>query len=152
MTTFTSRETVRDALAALFVANNSWDLVFGNWPETVSEMLGRSPILIIVSRGTQQNMAGLNMNPASYRFVLSTLVIAQSETDSSITRPVAMDEIDTLDKTLRQIIRDNASNANWTNIRFDTGYSTVEDILLNNTAPYMIESRTIYVDLASGAI
>jgi len=69
MTTFPSREAARDALVALFVANNSWKAVYGYAPPAKIIADGQFPILIIRSRGTRQEMASLNTNPRSYRLV-----------------------------------------------------------------------------------
>ena len=151
MTTFPSRETARDALAALFVANNSWKGVYGYAPAAKIIADGQFPILIIRSRGTSQEMANLNTNPRSYRFSLQSWVLATSEVSGdSWTGDEAEDLLDTLDKTLCQIIRDNVSNAAWDNIRFASEYSDVVD--LSPTVPYIVETRFIYVDLRNGAI
>jgi len=151
VTTFTSRELVRDELAALFVANGSWQAVYNYFPsaKVISQL---SPVLIIRSRGTAQAFSNLETNPASYQILITSWVVAGSETDSSITSAIAEDELDTLDKTIRQVIRNNAgSMTTANNLRFTEGFSEVSDILLVNV-PYIIESYTVIADLARGAI
>jgi hypothetical protein len=151
MTTFLSRETVRDALVSLFQANNSWKGVYGYGlaPSVIAQ--GQFPVLIIRSRGTQQGMANLHTNPTSYRFSLQNWVLADREISGDTqTSATAEDLLDTLDKTIRQVIRDNVSNPAWHNIRFASEYSDVVD--LSPTVPYIVETRFIYVDLPNGAI
>lgn len=150
MTTFTSREAVRDALAALFVANGSWQAVYNYFPsaKVISQL---SPVLIIRSRGTAQRFAMLETNPASYQFVITSYVVAGSETDATITSAIAEDELDTLDAAIRQIIRDNTQAATYNNLYFDEGFSEVSDVLIVNI-PYIMESYTVIADLARGAI
>ncbi len=143
MTTFQSRELVRDELVALFVANNTWNNVYGYFP-SAAELVGKTPVLMIRSRGTQQQMAALHTNKASYRFFLTTFV-------AIVTGAVAEDEIDTLDKVLRQVIRDNTSLTNANNIRFASDYSDVSDVEVGGK-PYILETYTIYADLASGSV
>jgi hypothetical protein len=144
MTTFSSRELVRDELVVLFVANGSWQEVYGYFP-SVSEMEGKTPILIIRSRGTEQDMAGLDTNPAVYRFLLSSWVLAYSESDSW-TSANAEDKLDELDKTVRQIIRDNAGSlTNGDVIRFEAGQSQVDDMIIEGL-PYIVETRAILVN------
>lgn len=149
-TTFQSRELVRDELAALFVADGSWQEVYQYWPGT-NEIAGKTPVLIIRSRGTRQDMAGVFTNPASYRFLVSSWTIAYSSA-ASITSSSAEDTLDTLDKTLRQIVRDNAGSlTNGDLIRFEEGYSEVIDVVAENL-PYIVETRAILVDLVAGAV
>lgn len=150
-TQFTSRELVRDELVSKFVANGAWQAVYGYFPATKT-FVGRSPILIIRSRGTSQDMAGEFTNPSSYRFLISSWVIAGSPTDTSITSAIAEDELDNLDKIVRQVIRDNAGGMTTANLlRFEAGQSQVDDIIIEGN-PYIVETRAIYADLVKGAI
>jgi hypothetical protein len=149
-TTFQSREAVRDELVALFTADGSWQDVYGYYP-AVSEMKGRSPIMLIRSQGTQQDMAGQDTNPSSYSFLLTTWVLAYSE-DGGWTSADAEDQLDTLDRVTRQIIRDNADGGtNASQYRFEAGFSNRSDLILEGV-PYIIESRTIIADLPRGAV
>lgn len=149
MTTFPSREVTRDALVALFVANNSWKHVLGYAPPAKLIADGQFPILVVRSRGTRQEMQNLNTNPRGYRFSLQNWVLATSEiSGDSWTSDEAEDLLDTLDQTLCQIIRDNVSNSSLGIIRFASEYSDVID--LSPTVPYIVESRFIYVSLPNG--
>lgn len=148
MTTFTDRETPQDALIALFVANNSWEAVYSYVPE-VTVLANSSPNLIVVSDGTDAEMPMLNTNPTDFYFILSTWVIARRASDS-FTGAQAETQLNALDRTLRQIIRDNTSNAAWNDIQFD-GRSRIERRIFEGTA-FLIETRSIRVHLARGEV
>lgn len=152
MTTFTSRETIRDAVYALFssYAPATFKAVYNNWPD-VGQAKGQSPILMITSSGTGQGMAGLNTNPTVFRLNLTVLVKVSDPSDSSFTRATAMDKIDTLDALVRQVIRDGVGNANWDNIAFESGITQTENIIFEGL-PYMVENHPILVHLQNGAI
>lgn len=150
MTTFPNRKVARDALAALFVANGTWKAVYayGMAGSVIAD--GISPVLIIRSRGTRQEMANLNTNPRSYRLSLQSWILAKSEiSGDSWSSDESEDALDLLDMTLCQVIRDNVQNNAWDNIRFATDYSDVVD--LNPAVPYIVETRIIYVDLPKGS-
>ena len=149
-TTFQSRELVRDELVALFVADGSWQEIFGHFP-SVNDIKGKTPVLTIISRGTEQDMAGLETNPATYRFLLSSFVLAYSEVDSW-TSADAEDKKDELDMKLRQVIRDNAGGGTNADLyRFEPGFSQVDDREIGGL-PYSIETHAILADLKRGAI
>lgn len=148
MTTFQSRELVRDELVALFVANGSWQDVFNGFPG-VAEISGKTPVLIIRSRGTRQRFEGMSTNPASYRFLISSWVLAYSASDNW-TSADAENKLDELDTTVRQVIRDNVNLTNANNVRFDEGYSEVDDVIIEGV-PYILETRIVYADLPRGA-
>lgn len=150
VTTFTSRELVRDELVTLFVANGSWQEVYGYAP-SVDELSGKTPILVIRSRGTIQNFANLETNPVTYRFVISSAVLAYSASDSWNSAN-AEDKLDELDKVVRQVIRNNAGSLTYgVNMRFETAVSEVSDPIREGL-PYILESRFVLVDLPRGAI
>lgn len=149
-TTFQNRELVRDELVALFVADGSWQSVYGYYPGH-SVISGQTPVLTVLSAGTQQVMNGAFTNPTSYRFILSSFSL-QSSTSDNWTPANAEDKLDALDLKVRQIIRDNAGSlTNGNIIRFGAGYSQVEYQIIESL-PYQIESRDIFVDLPSGAV
>jgi len=148
MTTFQSREAVRDELVALFVADGSWEAVYGYYPGH-SVISGKTPVLTILSAGTQQQMTGQHTNPSSYRFIISSFML-QSD-GASWTPANAEDSLDTLDMKVRQIVRDNAGLTNGDIIRFGNGYSQVDYRILESL-PYQIESRDIFVDLNKGSV
>lgn len=148
VTTFTSRELVRDELVSLFTANNSWQAVYGYIP-AVNVFEGMTPILVIRSRGSLQNFANLETNPASYQFGIVSYVRAYSA--GEISSAQAEDKLDDLDKVVRQVIRDNAGSMTTAiNLRFD-GASEVRDIDIGSV-PYMAEARILIADLPRGAI
>lgn len=148
-TTFVSRELVRDELVALFVAAANWKAVYGYMP-AFTTISGRTPILTILSAGTRQEFANLFTNPASYRFEITNYVKSSSETDATVLSADAQDELDDLDRAIRQVIRNNVQLTNASNLRFDDNYSSIERGALGNV-PYVRESYIIYADLPNGA-
>jgi hypothetical protein len=147
MTTFQSREAVRDALVTLFTADNSWQQVYGYFPG-VDEIAGKSPLLIIRSRGTAQEFAGQDTNPVQYRFSVTSMTIAD---ESATTSANAEDSLDTLDQKVRQVIRDNAAGGSAADLlEFEAGFSQVSDIIVNGLA-YISETRGVIATLPRGA-
>lgn len=150
MTTFQTREAVRDELVSLFQTNGSWQVVYGHFP-SVAETEGKTPILVIRSRGTSQVFAGEHTNPAQYRFLISSFVLAYSE-DDSWTSANAEDKLDELDKVVRQVIRDNAGGGTYAdNFLFEEGFSDVSDIVIEGL-PYIVETRVLVATLSRGAV
>lgn len=149
MTTFQNRKTAIDALVTVFAATSSWQEIYKYFP-SVNELLGKTPFLIIRGRGTSQKMNNLHTNPRSYRVVMASYVLAYSASDNW-TSLNAEEKVHDLDLLLTQTIRDNVANAAWNSIRFEDSYSQVDDIMIENL-PYMREMRTIFIDLASGAV
>lgn len=150
VTTFTSRELVRDELAALFVANGSWQNVY-HQGASLNSFSGKSPILIIRSRGTAQEFANLENNPTSYRFLLSSWVLAYRASDSW-DNTEAEDKLDELDKVVRQVIRNNAGSMTTANILyFEEGMSQVDDVIIEGLG-YIVETRAVIAHLSRGAI
>ena len=149
VTSFTSRELVRDELVALFTSNNSWQEVYGYFP-SVNEVANKTPFLVITSSGTIQSFGGMETNKVSYRFTLSSWVLAYSASDNW-TSANAEDKLDDLDKVLRQVIRNNMGSLTYANLlRFDGG-SEVRRVEFENM-PYLLEARTLIADVIRGAI
>jgi hypothetical protein len=149
LTTFVTRQTARDALAALFVADGSWQAVYGYMPND-EELDGQSPVLTVRSGGTAQEMASLHVNPTSYRYLLRTMVLA-NDADSSWSESNAEDKLDELDQKLRQVIRDNVGGVAGSNfLRFDPGASTTGYSIIDGEL-YRWEERTIWADFSVGA-
>ena len=127
MTTFQSRKLVRDELVALFVADGSWQDVWGYFPG-VDAFQGRSPLLTITSGGTKQTTGTFHLNPTQYQFLITTYVLSYRLSDNWLATD-AMDTLDALDLKVRQIIRDNmggGTNADW--YQFDTALSQITSI------------------------
>lgn len=156
MTTFTTRELVRDALVSLFTANatgaGQFQAIYGYFP-SVNEILQASPLLIIRARGTAQEFKVQETNPTSYRILFTTMVLAYDGNASPVwTSALAEDKLDDLDRLVRQVVRDNASNANWSVITPEDGFSTVDDVIIGKGSPYLIESRAFIVRLPKGTV
>jgi hypothetical protein len=149
MTTFQNRKTAIDALATVFAGTSSWQEIYKYFP-SVDEVLGKTPWLLIRGRGTSQRMNNLHTNPRSYRVVIASYVLAYSAPDNW-TSLNAEEKTHDLDLLVCQTIRDNVANAAWNSIRFDEAYSQVDDIMIENL-PYIREMRTVFIDLANGAV
>ncbi len=148
-TTFTSRELVRDELVSKFVANGSWQEVYGYHP-SLDEIENKTPFLVIRSAGTQQDMANEWTNKAIYRFAIISYVIAYRASDNW-TSALAEDKIDDLDKVVRQVIRNNAgSMTTCDDLLLDNGMSQPQDVLLE-AIPYIRESRFVTAYLQAGS-
>jgi hypothetical protein len=149
VTTFQSRELVRDELVALFVANASWNNVYGYFP-AASEMVGKTPILLILSDGTRQQSSGVWSNPTSYQFLCISFVLADSDSDNW-TVALASDKVDDLDRVFRQVIRNNGALTNADVLRFGDGFSVRRDVSIGGK-PYISEERTIICDVLKGTM
>lgn len=153
MTTFTSPQATREALGTLFSAYSGSGqplaAAYSNWPK-VGEAGGLSPFVIITDEFTEQDMAGQNTNPTQFGFIICPFVKMSSLSDSTINRADAADELATISTLIRQVIRDNADNANWNSIRFE-GRANVNETLFEK-APYMIQPFLIVVKISNGAI
>lgn len=130
-TTFISRETTRDGLVALFIADGSWQKVFGYFP-TENDIDGQDPFLIITSAGTEQDMAGDSYNPTKYMFFFTSFVLMDdSDVGGSWTNQNAEDKLDELDKKFRQIVRDNPNGGAFADaLTFADGQSQTDTIKL----------------------
>jgi len=148
-TTFQSRELVRDELVALFVANGSWQDVYAYFP-SVNAFSGLSPILIVRGAGSSVAMEGLNTNPVEYRLSISSWVIAYVASEQ--TSAQSEDLVDTLDTTVRQVIRNNAGRlTNADSLRFEGGFSSKQDVVIEGL-PYMAETRFVIARLNAGSV
>lgn len=152
MTTFTSRELVRDELVSKFVANGAWQNVYGYRP-AIKEILGKTPFLVIVSQGRATRFETQSVSPTIYRFQLFNFVLAYSENPAdNYSSNDAEDALDTLDKTITQIIWDNRGDMTTANVlSLDDGGSERTD-LTPEGVPYIRERYTILAFLAKGAI
>jgi hypothetical protein len=148
-TTFTSRELVRDELVSKFVANGSWQEVYGYHP-SVNELENKTPFLVIRSAGTRTEMAGEFTNPTTYRFAVISYVLAYSASDSWDSAD-AEDKLDELDRAVRQIIRDNAGGMTTCNLlSLEGGMSQAQDVIIEGI-PYIRESRFVTAHLVKGS-
>jgi hypothetical protein len=149
-TTFQDPELVRDELVALFIADGSWQQVYGYMPAG-SELVGLSRFLVIRRRGTLQQSSGQWTNPVDYRFAITSFVLAYSDIDSW-TSAQAEDKLDELDQKIRQIIRTNMGDfTNCDIIAIEDSFSEVRDITIENK-PYIAEARFVIAKLVNGAV
>jgi len=146
MTTFITRETVRDAFVTLFTTSAKWQLVFGYMPSE-SEVAGQSPFLVIRSGGTLQSMNTYNANPTTYRITFRNFVLCEDEQ----TEAQAEDKLDELDTTFRQIIRDNCGSIAGANyIRFEDAPSTTGYAFVGKW--YRTEDWTVLAHYVTGGV
>jgi len=150
-TTFITRETARDGIAALFVADGSWQKVFGYIP-TEDEIDGQEPLLIIMSGGTEQGMAGSNMNPTKYNFILTSLIkMDDTDVGGSSGAALAENKLDELGLKFRQVVRDNPTAGAFADaLTFQDNASQTDTITLYDVL-YRTEQWTLTAHLYSGA-
>lgn len=151
MTTFVTRETTRDALTALFTATNKWQKVFGYIP-TEDNINGQSPILIIISDGTNQEMSMLETNKSIYYFSCSTWVrMSDTELGGTFGHANAEDTLDSLDKEFRQTIRNSPMlDSGKAIVNFATTQSSAATEKLYDVL-YRTETYLINVTYSSGS-
>lgn len=147
MTTFVTRETVRDSLVTLFTATAKWDIVYGHQPKTFDK---RASALTIRSGGTRWEMAGLNTNPTAYRLILKSYLLVDDDTgnwDASETE----DRLDEIDRLVRQTIRDNVASVSGADYLLpddgasDTGYAIISGDL------YRFEEWVVWAHYTAGS-
>lgn len=149
-TTFTSREVVRDQLVTRFTSAGNWQAVYGYMPP-IDDWVGRSPILMIRSRGSSQDFAGDIHNPVRYRFLLSSWTLATSD-DVVIDSQEAEDIIDDLDLVVRQTLRNYAGGDGVADqFYFEAGFSDVRDVIISGKS-YIVETWPVIAELFSGAL
>ncbi len=147
-TIFQSRQLVQDELVALFVADGSWQQVWGYFPG-VNAFMGKSPVLVITPSGTGQSMESKHVNPTSHILLLSTFVLAYRQSDSWFAED-ANDLLNAMEVKVRQIIRDNAGGGTFAdNYEFDQTPSDVSNQIIEGLG-YIIETRSIIANLAHG--
>lgn len=151
MTTFTSRKVVRDAIAGLFVANDSWSFVYSGMPE-YSKLAGQSPLCTVISTGTNTEMQGKDKSPRKYRITITNWVL-YSLTDDGWTYAMAEDLLDELEMVGAQIIRDNTQLAGvFDLLDFEPGFTDIRRVPIDNSNQYAVESRVVVATLSSGAL
>ena len=148
MTTFTSPQASREAIAALFTAytgsGQPLQQVFSNWPKT-KEAKGISPFIMVVDEFTEQQMNTQNVNRTRFGFVVAAFVLCAKESDGTINRADALDELGNINRVIRQVIRGGVgASSNWDNLGFE-GRAQVEnfnfDGLLYVTQPFVVVAR-----------
>lgn len=150
-TTFQNRELVRDEIAALFTSDGSWQTVY-NYSADVSDFVGQTPVLFVVSAGSEVEMAGEFNNPTRYRFLISSHVLRKSDGDNW-TPANAEDKLDELDLKVRQIIRNNAGSlSNGDLMQLESGMSQVIRVDVKEGITYLTETRAVIVSLVNGAV
>ena len=145
MTTFVTRKTAREAVAALFRANGTWQTVYDHEPR---DLAGESPVLTIRSGGTlTSNM--FNASPTAFLFVLTNYVLV---TDGATWGPDdAEDKLDELDREIREIVRDNTP-AGCDYIELDESASVTAYVEDEGGHIYRTETFTLRAELATGQI
>lgn len=154
-TTFTNRKTVRNALTALFTAYNTatptWAEIYKHLVP-VKDFAGRSPILRILSDGSQTRFNNEFTNPTQFRFEISSFVLVYRASDNW-SSPDTADKIDDLNTLIRQIIRNNAGGiaSACDQLRLEDSPSQVAYDMREGRL-YAVETITVIADLFNGAI
>ena len=147
-TTFQDVDLVIDEILALFTANASWEAQYGYFPG-VNGIKGYSPVLVLQDDGTQTLFANQFTNPVTYQFLLSNWVIAFVEGDRTVAQQTELRR--SLNKTIRQIIRNNTSSLTYADtVQFGDGFSTVDTLIVEGV-PYFVETFTLMARLSSGS-
>lgn len=153
MTTFTSPQPIREALATLFNPYTGdgqlLEMVFSNWPKT-GEAKGISPFIMIVDDFTEQEFKSADVNPVRFGFVICPFVQTSSPTDATITRATAMNKLGEINALIRQVIRDNVAHGQW-NVAGFQGRASVENVNFEGL-PYLIQPFTVIARLANGGL
>lgn len=151
VTTLVSRKASREGLAALYTSEGDWALVFDHIP-TEDEIGGQEPFLVIMSAGTEQEMGGESMNPATYTFVLTSMIkMDDTDVGGSSGAATSEDKLDELDQVFRQVVRDNPTAGAFADaLEFPGGVSQTDTITLYDVL-YRTEMWTLLVHHYSGS-
>ena len=135
MTTFVSREVARDALAALLVAKGSWQTVYAYEPQDIK---GHSPVATIRSLGTSYSNT-FNISPTSFDVLVTNWVLLSDSEDPSAWGPAqAEDQLDALDKALREVVKDGAPGTGLVYVEFKDRPSAADATMISGLL-YRIE-------------
>lgn len=147
MTTFASREAIRDELVAGLTATGLWVAVYGYSPAPRA-VVGSTPFAIVRGRGTMLEMQGQVSNPVTHRFVISSWVLAE---DGQVSSADAEDTADNISRGVLQYVRDNASGGTHADMYTLDDFSDVRDTVVENV-PYIAETFTLVAHLYKGAV
>lgn len=145
-----NRETVRDAfstlLATALVGVGLPVEEVNNYPKGKIE---KSPVISVASGGTARQRAGIGDARWNNYFVLEVFTFVRDADDANgWTEAEVEDQLDLLDKKIADVVADNRTNANWTNISFTIAGDAVpepSEIVTDTERGYKLEMRKVYI-------
>jgi len=130
-----TRKTVREALAALFVAEGSFT---GGVNAYRPASLGtKTKVLNIYSQGTAEKMESYSNNHGLYTFALDVMVEDERVEGTE-------DILDTLHEVVRSVVRTNVGNANWDALSLEAP-SVASFVKDSGGVPYRLERHSLLV-------
>lgn len=153
MTTFVSRENIRDRLKTLYDAVDSWNSVYSGMPKW-TDVAGESPILTIISDGSLPEFKGQNTNQLTHFYLLTNWVLYRYDDGTdTYTYDEAEDRLDALYTDLLQTIRDNAAGSTVASLIEPLAQkSEIRYVPVNNSHTYAVESMPVKVYLPTGTL
>jgi len=141
-----SRETVRDALATLLTTEGTGSgkpiSVVRNYR---LDQVDESPLVEVVSAGSKRNQLGMNANKHRNWFKMLLLVYVRGEdSDNSRTDQDALDELDTIEALIADVVADNRSySGGWDYIEYEEDkFSEPMPITIGDNG-YLMEGITL---------
>ena len=127
-----TRQTIREALAAIFVTADDFNVVYAYAPV---DLQGMDEVLAIYSDTTVHDRLSFADEVNLYTFILDVYVKrASAET--------AEDTLDTLHEAIRDTIYDNQDNANWHRLTLEPSDAYFAEI---SGVAYRVESHKLAI-------
>lgn len=145
--TAVNRETCRDALAALLEAElvTNLGIVQAVYGYKVGDPQGQSPIVAVLSVGSDRQGVSFGENSAAFFFEIQIWVL-YSDPDASWTEADAEDRLDLIEKEIGEVIEDNHDTVQWTAVDY-AGRSVVADVTALGGAAYILEKIPLQVEV-----
>lgn len=129
--TLSSRETARDALAAILTAalvgvGKPVQQVYGYARAVFDE---GDPVVSVVSGGTERDQISYSTVRPTYRFMLYAFVLYADST-GTYTDQQAEDILDTIEQLIAQAVIDNQANSTWQRLQI-SGNGTVDTVIVD---------------------
>ncbi len=147
-----NRETVRDALTALLSSaltgtGNPVQSVYGYHISEFGADGFESPVVLVLSNGSQRERRGLGSQVYRTFFQLSVLVFvsdaiaAESWTDANVE-----DRLDLIEKEIADVLAENRSTASWQDIKHAPAPTTILPAKLGGHS-YKMETIPVIVEV-----
>ena len=127
-----TRKTIREALAAIFVTADDFNVVYAYAPV---DLQGMDEVLAIYSDATKHDRLSFAEEINLYHFILDVYVKrASAETTE--------DTLDTLHEAIRDTVYDNQGNANWEHLILELSDAYFAEI---SGVAYRVESHKLEI-------
>ena len=127
-----TRKTIREALAAIFVTADDFNVVYAYAPV---DLQGMDQVLAIYADTTYHQQESYSLEHNFYTLIFDVYVKrASAET--------AEDTLDTLHEAIRSTIKDNQSNANWDWLKLEPSDAYFAEI---SGVSYRVESHKLAI-------